>query len=261
MFPLLFEIPVFGGIRIYTYGVLVALAYLSGILWTTHEAKKAGISSELVLDLAFYIIVASLVGARILYIMIEWKRYAAQPLNILKIWEGGLVFYGGLIGATLTAVVFIKKHHLDFFKIADVFVPGLSLGHAIGRLGCFAAGCCYGREAPHSFWSVVYPANHFSLAPAGIPLLPSQLFESAASLLIFFVLIFWRKRKSFHGQIFLIYVVFYSAARIFLETLRGNSVQGFVISHWLSTSQMISGVLILMALIIYYKKRCPYEKK
>ena len=261
MYPLLFEIPIFGGIRIYTYGVLVALAYFTGILWTTHEAKKSGISSELVLDLAFYIIIASLVGARTLYIIIEWKRYTTHPLDMLKIWEGGLVFYGGLIGAMITAIGFIKKHRLNFFKIADVFVPGLSLGHAIGRLGCFAAGCCYGKEAPHSFLAVVYPPNHFSLAPAGIPLLPSQLFESAASLLIFFVLVFWRKRKRFEGERFLIYVILYSVARAFLETLRGNSVQGFIIPQWLSTSQMISGVLVMSAMIIYYKKRRLYEKK
>jgi phosphatidylglycerol:prolipoprotein diacylglycerol transferase len=258
MFPLLFEIPLFGGIKIYTYGVLVALGFVLGIWWSTREAKRVGIRSDFVLDLSFYIIIAALVGSRILYILIDWRRYAEHPADVFKIWEGGLVFYGGFIGAVLTSVYYIRKHRQSFLRVADVFMPGLALGHAIGRLGCFAAGCCYGRPTdPNAWYAVIFPSNAYSLAPVGVPLIASQLLESAAALVIFLALVFFARRKKFDGEIFLLYLVFYSVSRAFLETLRGESVQGFLIPHVLSTSQAISIGLVILAAFLYarLKKR------
>jgi phosphatidylglycerol:prolipoprotein diacylglycerol transferase len=252
MFPVLFEIPLFGGIHIYSYGVLVASGFVLGILWTVHEAKIAQINPDLVLDLSFYIILSALIGSRILYIFVDWDRYVAHPMDVLKIWEGGLVFYGGFIGATLTSLYYLRKHKMGFLKTADLFMPGLALGHAIGRLGCFAAGCCYGRHTD-SFLAVTFPYSSFSLAPPGLPIFPSQLFESAAELLIFLVLIFFRRKKKFEGEIFLIYLVLYSVSRSILETFRGDSVRGFIIPGWLSTSQLISGCLIAIAAVIYFR--------
>ncbi len=257
MFPLIFEIPVFGGIRIYTYGVLVALAFVVGLSWTVHEAKRVNISSEKILDLGFYIILSALVGSRILYVMIEFKKYWAHPLDILKIWEGGLVFYGGLLGAIGTSFLYIRKQHMSFLQIADLFSPGIALGHSIGRLGCFAAGCCYGRSALGSVFAVFYPPSRFTLAPPGVPLYPSQLFESAAALGIFFLLLGIRRKKKFNGQIFLAYLLLYGIARLFLETFRGTSVQGFIIPDLLSSSQLISLVLIGIAVIGIIKLRHP----
>jgi phosphatidylglycerol---prolipoprotein diacylglyceryl transferase len=252
MFPLLFEIPVFGGLKIYTYGVLVALGFVAGIWWSTREGKFAGIKSNFILDLSFYIILSALIGSRILYIFIDWRRYLEHPIDVIKIWEGGLVFYGGFIGAVLTSIYYIRKHDQKFLRVADVFMPGLALGHAIGRLGCFAAGCCYGRPTDgNAWWAVVFPSNPFSLAPAGVPLIASQLLESAAEFVIFLLLVFLRRRKRFDGEIFLLYLVFYSVSRALLETLRGDSVQGFLIPHVLSTSQFISILLVILAGIIY----------
>lgn len=253
MFPLLFEIPIFGGVKIYTYGVLVALGFVAGIWWTTREAKLAGIKSDFVLDLAFYIIIAALVGSRILYIFIDWRRYVENPLDVIKIWEGGLVFYGGLIGAAVVSLYYIRKRRQSFLKVADIFMPGVALGHTIGRLGCFAAGCCYGRPAdPNAWWAVVFPSNPFSLAPVGTPLVPSQLLEAGTEFLIFLLLIFFRRRKKFDGEVFLLYLVFYSVSRSVLETLRGDSVRGYLIPGLLSTSQFISIGLVILAGIIYY---------
>lgn len=261
MHPLLFEIPIFGstggGIRIYTYGVLVALAFLAGILWTAREARHARhaetspVNPEKILDLSFYIVLAALVGSRILYILIEWQRYVAHPLDVFRIWEGGLVFYGGFLGALLISLFYVRRHKLKYLQLADFFVVGTALGHSIGRLGCFAAGCCYGREAPNSFFSVTFPSSRFSLALPGVPLFPSQLFESAASFLIFLVLVFLSRKKRFNGQIFLMYIVLYSISRSLLETFRGDSVRGFMIPHFVSTSQFISACLLVMAIVIY----------
>jgi phosphatidylglycerol:prolipoprotein diacylglycerol transferase len=253
MFPLLFEIPLFGGIKVYTYGVLVALGFVAGIWWAVRAGKLARIKPDFVLDLSFYIIVAALVGSRLLYIAIDWQRYAERPLDVLKIWEGGLVFYGGLIGAMAVSLYYIRKHRQSFLKVADVFMPGVALGHGIGRLGCFMAGCCYGRPAdPNAWWAVAFPQNPFSLAPAGVPLVPSQILEAAAEFAIFIVLVAVRRRKGFDGQIFLLYLVLYSVSRSVLETFRGDSVRGYLIPEILSTSQFISIGLVILAAIVYY---------
>ncbi len=251
MHPLLFEIPLFSGIRVYTYGVLVALGFVVGITWTVREGKKIGIAPDIVMDLAFYIILATLVGARLLYIIVEWHRYALDILGIFRIWEGGLVFYGGLISSILVSIFYLKKHRLPFFKVADLFMPGVALGHAIGRLGCLAAGCCYGRPADGFFAALTFPATEYSLAPAGIPLFPSQLMEMAAELGIFLILTLASRRKKFDGAVFLLYIVLYSVARSILETFRGDVVRGFVIPGWLSTSQFVSIIMFLVATALY----------
>lgn len=256
MFPLLFEIPLFGGIRIYTYGVLVAAAFVVGILWTLREARIAGAHPDRVLDLSFYVILAALVGSRILYILEEWERYAAEPLSIFRIWEGGLVFYGGLIGAILVSVWYVQKHRLGFLATADLFMPGVSLGHLIGRLGCFSAGCCYGRETdPSSLWAVVFPPHRYSLAPPGVPLIATQLIEAAVSLAVFFFLLQVRRRKRFTGQVFLIYLIVYGLARAALEPLRAEMVRGSLLGSWLSPSQGISLLLVLLAAVAYFRFR------
>ncbi|MBI1909329.1 MAG: prolipoprotein diacylglyceryl transferase [Deltaproteobacteria bacterium] len=261
MLPILLKIPLpflSHEIPIYTYGLLVATAFLAGIWWSAHEAKKVNLSPDFVFDLSFYIVVAAIIGSRVLYIVVDYDRYLSHPLDILKIWEGGLVFYGGLIAAIGTSLYYAKRKKTPFLVVADLFTPGVALGHAIGRLGCFAAGCCYGRPVTEShFWAVTFPHNGTSLAPAGIPLYPTQLMESAAELALFLILIALRRRKKFTGQIFLSYVVLYGISRSVLEVFRGDAIRGFVIPGILSTSQLISGLLISAAIIysIYLKKR------
>ncbi|MBI3541351.1 MAG: prolipoprotein diacylglyceryl transferase [Deltaproteobacteria bacterium] len=267
MYPLLFEIPLFGGIRIYTYGVLVALGFLGGIAWTVREAKRAGVDSDRILDLCFYIVLSALVGSRILYVIVDWQRYLSNPLEVLKIWEGGLVFYGGLIGAILMSLYYLRKHKMSFLKVADLFVPGIALGHAIGRLACFAAGCCYGRPvALGSFFSVIFPHRPYSLAPAGIPLFPSQLFESVAEFLIFLFLVFLGRRKKqnvegatrapmIDGQLFSVYLMLYGVSRMVLEVFRGDSIRGYLIPQVLTTSQFISGILVVIGVVLYRRGR------
>lgn len=257
MFPLLFEIPIFGGLKIYTYGVLYALGVVAAILVTVREAKRCGIRSDFILDLTFYIILGNLIGARVLYIITEWRRYLTDPLGVFKIWEGGLVFYGGLFGAVMVGFFYIRRHRQNFLQIGDLYMPGLALGHGIGRLGCFAAGCCYGREAPGSLISsglaVVFPSNPLSLAPAGVPLFPTQLAEAAVLFLISGFLLLLLRKKKFDGQVLLVYLVLYSVARGILEIYRGDSVRGFLIPNVLSTSQFISGLLIILAIVVYLR--------
>ena len=256
MLPLLFQIPLFGGIRIYTYGVMIALAFIAGILWTFHEARLAGrkMGRDQILDLSFYIILAALAGARLFYIFIDWERYAAHPLDILKIWEGGLVYYGGLIAAIVVSFIYVRRHQLSFLYTADLFAPAIALGYAFARVGCFSAGCCYGRVvAADSFFAVVFPDVPYGLAPPGIPLFATQLVALASTLVIFALLILIRRRQRFTGQVFLSYLILYGIARTILEYFRASDVTGPLMLSSITRAQFISLFLILAASLTYMK--------
>jgi phosphatidylglycerol---prolipoprotein diacylglyceryl transferase len=253
MFPVLFKIPLFSGIPIYSYGVLVATAFLMGIFWASREAKMEGVDPDFVLDLAFYVVISAIIGSRIVFILVEWERYAANPLDVLKIWEGGLVFYGGFIGALIASFVYIKTKGHKFLRIGDLMIPGLALGHMFGRFGCFFAGCCYGRPVPGDpFWAITFPFNATGLAPAGVPLFPSQLLEAGLNFIIFLVLIFIRRNKKFTGQVLLSYMIIYGIVRSILEIFRGDAVRGYVIPEILTTSQFISSIFVFLAIVSYF---------
>lgn len=254
MFPILFQIPdwfpLLGGKALHVYGVMTAVGFLSGLFWVRYEAKRVHINPEKLMDLFFCVVLAAVIGARILFVFVSVPQWWEDPLVFFRVWEGGLVFYGGMIAAVLTSVWYLHKHHIPFLPVADIFAPGLALGHAFGRIGCFAASCCYGREAPGSWWSVIFPHTDFSIAPVGIPLYNTQLMESFWLFFIFLFLFFFRKRKRFDGEIFLLYLIFYPILRIVIETFRGDQIRG--IFWWgVSTSQMISIVWILIAVIIW----------
>ena len=256
MFPILFQfpawLPLIGGRALHTYGLMVALAFLFGMLWVRYEAKRLGINPQKMMDLFFYVVVAAIVGSRLLYVFASVPRWWEDPLVFFRIWEGGLVFYGGLIGAVLISVWYCRRHRLKFLTIADVFTPGIALGHVLGRLGCFSAGCCYGHEAPvGSFWSFVFPEGRFGIAPPNLPLYPVQLFESFGELTIFALLFLFRKRKKFEGEVFVLYITLYPVLRTILEFFRGDKVRGFIVEGVLSTSQFISIIWFVLALIFW----------
>lgn len=265
MFPVLWtipeSIPLLGGVTIYTYGALVASAFLCGIFWIMHEARLAGVDRGKVADLTFYVIVAAIVGSRILYVIVEYERFLAHPLDILKIWEGGLVFYGGLLACIAISWWYAKRQGWTLRGTADLFMPGVALGHAIGRVGCLMAGCCYGRPVSGDpWWALTFPYRESSLAPTGIPLFPSQPIESLMELMIFGILIAVRRHKKFEGQVFLIYLIIYAVLRSILEVFRGDMVRGFIIPGILSTAQLIS-LLVIIVSIVYYRRLKIQEKK
>lgn len=261
MFPILFKIPIFGGLSLHTYGLLVALGFLSGILWVSHESKRLNQPTDKLMDLCFYIIISAMIGSRIYYMIFEQPDFWDHPLDFFKIWEGGLVFYGGLIAAVLVSIWYFRKHHLDFWKISDIFIPGVALGHAFGRLGCFSAGCCYGKAVSESFhWGVIFPPSAESIAPVGISVYPTQLFESGAEFLIFFILFSFRKQKKFDGQILVLYLVLYSIARFSIDFLRGDTDRylGFTSAQYVSMILFSLGIIFW---IVRSKKGRTYVSK
>jgi len=241
MHPVLFSI---GPITIHTYGVFVALGFASAIAVSVWLSRKEGFPPQAIIDAAFVAIVSAIVGSRVLYVFMNPVYYSENPLDIFKLWEGGLVFSGGLIFAVIVLIFYLRRRKLPTLKAADILAPGLALGQAVGRIGCFSAGCCYGRptDAP---WAVVFKDPQ-TLALPGIPLHPTQLYAALGGLLVFGILIFLRTRKNFEGQIFIWFLILHSTLRLVVERFRGDP-RGFIPGTQMSVTQLLTLLILLGA--------------
>jgi len=249
MHPILLE---FGFVRIFTYGLLVAMGFFLAIMLGAHLAKKEGMDPQQIIDLCFYIMVASLLGARVLYVVVEYDYFSVYPLEAFKFWKGGLVFYGGLMGGMAAAAIYMKRNGMNFMKVADLLTPALALGQGIGRWGCFFAGCCYGGRTDLP-WAITF-SDPKSLAPLGIPLHPTQIYLSLNAIAICLFLLWLHRRKSFDGQVLWTYGVLYSIGRFIIEYLR-NDDRGFAVEGVLSTSQFVGILFLLLSVVMLLKLR------
>ena len=256
MYPELFKL---GPITIYSYGVLLAASYLLGLRLAMHRAKKRGLEANRVLDLGIYIIIAALVGAKLLLLVTDFSEFRRDPMAIVSLARSGGVFYGGLIVAVGTAFWYISRHAMPFWTTCDVFAPGIALGHVTGRLGCFAAGCCYGRVTTMP-WGVTFTNPLAALnvgTPLGLPLHPTQLYEAGAELLILGILL-WTERKGrpFAGRTFWLYMLLYAISRFIIEFYRGDPRGSVGI---FSTSQFISVILapLAIAMLVWLSRGTP----
>jgi len=249
VFPELFKL---GPITLYSYGVLLAVSYLVGLKLAMARAKKRNLDSTRVLDLGIYIIVAALVGAKLLLLVVDVEHYWNNPVEIVSLLRSGGVFYGGLILAVAVAFWYIARHKMPFWTTCDVFAPGIALGHVTGRLGCFAAGCCYGKPTDVA-WGVIFtdPLAAANVGtPLGIRLHPTQLYEAGAELLILaFLLATERRGRPFPGRTFWLYMFLYAVSRYVIEIYRGDP-RGVVPYLGISTSQFISVILVPLSLFM-----------
>jgi phosphatidylglycerol:prolipoprotein diacylglycerol transferase len=207
----------------------------------------------LLLDFSTWLLLVSLLGAKVLMVLSDWRFYQQNPGEIFSrsTFLAGGVFYGGLIAGVLFAVWYIRLHHLPFWKVVDVYSPAISLGLGLGRIGCFAAGCDYGKPTT-SAWGVVFTdpiAHEVTGVPLGVRLYPTQPIMMLTSLSIFAILMWRYSRKSRDGEIFVLYLALYAVARFFIEFLRGDEDRGFVFNHLLSTSQFIA--ILAMATAVW----------
>lgn len=276
MHPVL--INVFGWFNIHTYGLMIATGFLVGMQLGVRQARRVDLSpkrnfDQFILDLTFWILIVAMIGSRILFIIVEWdKGYAQDPIKIFRFWEGGLVFYGGFIASVLFSYIYSKSKKRDFFQVSDILIPSVALGHFFGRIGCFAAGCCWGVAADPDFaLAVQFPSGslaHNSLkaaeviaynAPYTNHVHPVQLYESFGELSIFFILLAVRPRKRFHGQVLLTYLFLYPILRTTLEFFRGDVARGEnVLGTPLSTSQFISvgiATCAVMIMVVLLRRR------
>lgn len=246
MHPILFKI---GPLTIFTYGFFIALAFITGISWASWEAKRLNEDPEKIMDVGFYIVIAAIIGSRLLFVLLNLKEYINNPLNIIKIWEGGLVFHGGLIASLLVGFFYLKKRQLSIWKFTDIVAPALALGQSIGRIGCLMAGCCYGKETTLP-WGIVFTDPH-TLAIQHTKLHPTQIYSSIAAFGIFCLLLLLRKRKSFEGQIFWSYIALYSISRSIIDIFRGDGIHIFF-NNTVSYSQILGIVFFFSALYMLW---------
>ena len=259
MYPELFRI---GNFPINTYGVLLSLAFLTALLVAARLAGRDGLPRERIYDLGLWMLLAALVGSKLLLLWAE-PEYRANPWHLLSLdfLRSGGVFYGGFIGAVVTGFFLVRRYGLPWWKTADAFAPGIALGQAIGRQGCFAAGCCWGKPT-NLPWGVRFTelGHEITGVPIDARLHPTQLYESAAAFIIFLFLLWLHRRKLFNGQVILFYAVLYAITRFTIEFVRDDprgDIAGLTTLTGLSTSQLISlivGALALILLVLRWRR-------
>lgn len=256
MFPELFHL---GSFWLPTYGFLVAIGVMAGLTVAAKLAQRAGVDSENAWNLGALIVIASIVGAKVMLIINDWGWYSSHPGEIFSFstLQAGGVFYGGLIAAVALSLWYIRRHHLPVLATCDAFAPGIALGHAIGRLGCFAAGCCYGKPTTLP-WGIRFTnplANRISGTPLGVALHPTELYESLFELLNFFFLYWLVKRKTNDGQVLGAYMFLYGVARFFIEFVRGDPERGSVFGGLMTGTQLISVFLVLAGTALWLRRK------
>ena len=254
MYPQIFHI---GRFFLPTYGLLVATGVLLGLWISVRNSARQGIDPEKAWNLGILVVLCGIVGAKVLYVVYDWNTYPhwTDIFSVSTLQAGG-VFSGGLIAALLAAAWYIRRNRMPALATCDAFAPGLALGHAIGRVGCFAAGCCFGKPT-HAWWGVTFtnPVAHDLVGtPLNEALEPTQLFESAVELANFFLLMWMLKRKKFDGQVFGAYLILYGMARFFLEFLRGDPGRGTVFGGLMSGTQLIAIGLVVVGGVIWFLK-------
>ncbi len=258
MHPVLFDL---FGLKIYSYGVMIAIGFLLAVILGTWRAKKEGIEPVRIIDLSFYLLIAGILGAKIALFLGSPGYYLKSGKNLLGLMRSGGVILGGIIAAVIVALIYLKKHKLPTWKILDIAAPSVVLGQAIGRLGCFLAGCCYGKFCDAS-WAVEFtdPIAHKN---TGVPLHemlhPTQLYNSIGNFIIFIILSVLYKKKKFDGQVFLFYMLLYPISRITTEFFRGDTSR-ITIGGPLSDAQYIGIASIIIAMFFMIKKMKKQDK-
>lgn len=259
MFPQLLH---FGSFSLPTYGFLVATGVLVGLIVAANMAKRQGLDPEKAWNLGILAVLFAIIGAKVLLFINDWGWYSSHPREIFSMstWQAGGVFYGGLLGAIAVSVWYIRRNNMPVMRTCDAFAPGLALGHAIGRLGCFAAGCCYGKHTDLP-WGVTFTnplAQTISGTPLGIPIHPTQLYESIVELGNFFILFWLIRHKKFEGQVIGAYLFLYGVARYFIEFVRDDPERGSVFGGVMTGTQFISICLVLAGAALWlWRKKIP----
>ncbi|MDD5108082.1 MAG: prolipoprotein diacylglyceryl transferase [Candidatus Omnitrophica bacterium] len=234
------EICHIGSFTIYSYGLMLVLAFFTCVYLASLQAKKERVDPESIFNLCFFVFIFGIIGARFFYCLNNFSFYLRNPLEIIMLQHGGMAWFGGLIFGTAAAVIFIKKNKMGLFKTLDLLVPFIALGQAIGRIGCLLNGCCYGRPSEFGIYFKIFDQV----------LIPTQLYSSLLLLLIFFILRFMQNRKHATGQILCAYLFLYPIKRFFIEYFRNDSPRIFC---GLTLFQILSLVMFFVFLLVFIK--------
>lgn len=244
MHPILFRI---GPLALRSWGLMLLIGFLLGYWLAVKRASRYGVPKSMLLDLALYLLLAGIIGGRLVYVLLNLPFYVSNPIQILAIWNGGLSFYGSLGAGVLTTLLFCRRRGIGFLQIADLITPSLVLGYAFGRIGCFLNGCCYGVPTTLP-WGVKFPGVFF-----GEPVHPVQLYASAANFLFMFLLLWFDKeKKKVTGQTFSLYMMLYALYRILAEILRkGATAQ--ILFDGMTQAQVASIILFFIGVYLWVK--------
>ncbi len=259
MHPIAFHL---GGLTVHWYGILTAVGFLAGFWTASRRGFPDGIAPEKIMDFAPWLMLGAIIGARMWHVISYWREeFSQKPLiEIFMIQNGGLVFYGGFIGACLATIIYTQRKKIPIWKFADVLTPSLPLGHFFGRLGCLMTGCCFGKACSLP-WAITFPPGHEThrAGEAGIPLHPTQIYESLLNLGLYFFLAWLYRRKKFDGQIFATYLICYAVLRSFVEIFRADYKADEYFFHGaISPGQAVSIGIITAGIILFWKlpRRC-----
>lgn len=236
-----------GKLTVHGYGLMIGIGILCCVYMAYYRAPKKGLNADAIMDIAIYGVIAGFIGAKLLFLIVEFKAFLQHPLQLLG--SSGFVVYGGIIAGVIAAIIYCKKKNYRFMEYFDLAAPSIAMAQGFGRIGCFLAGCCYGKTT-ESFLGVVFPEN--SMAPSGIKLLPTQLFSSAGNFLIMAILLLYSRKAKKPGDVGILYMFLYGIGRFLIEFLRIDDRGGF----WLlSTSQWISIGVVAFAAVLYVRNK------
>lgn len=242
-----------GPLTIHGYGLMIAIGVVCALLVTAGRSKKRGLVPDMIYSMGLLAVVFGFIGAKLLYCIIEFKSFLANPLSILS--GGGFVVYGGIIAGVLAAYIYCRKKKVSFLKYFDLSAPSISLAQGFGRIGCFLAGCCYGARTD-SFFGIVFQNSAF--APNGVKLIPTQLISSGGDFLFAALLLLYSRKPRQDGRVGALYLILYSIGRFIIEFFRGDE-RGAVGA--LSTSQFISLFTLVLGIALFFKDKMPWVKK
>jgi phosphatidylglycerol:prolipoprotein diacylglycerol transferase len=248
MHPILFEV---GNFTVYTYGFSIAIGALLGLTYMTWQGKKQfGLSFDTINSLFIFIVVAAIVGGKVFFFFEDPGYYTK---NINKLFAGsGFVFYGSFLFAVPVMLWFFKKYNIPTLAMLDIMAVVTCIVHGFGRIGCFMAGCCYGKPTG-SIFGITFTNPVCQAKPLNTPLHPTQLYEASFIFCLLMLLFLLKSKKRFDGQLFLLYLILYASGRGVLEIFRGDVARGFIINNWLSHSQFISIIIIGVAVFYYFR--------
>lgn len=236
-----------GPVTIHGYGLMIGIGVLCCVFLAMKRAEKHGLNSDAILDIAIWGLIGGFLGAKLLYLIVEWRRFFENPLALLG--SEGFVVYGGIIAGVLAAIIYCKCKHLVFLDYFDIAAASIAMAQGFGRIGCFLAGCCYGKETDLPI-GIVFPEG--SLAPAGVKLLPTQLLSSAGNFLIMTILLLAYPKRKKKGDIGFLYMLLYGVGRFLIEFLRSDNRGSVGI---LSTSQFISLFIVLGGVLLLCNRK------
>ena len=240
----------FGPLTVTWYGILVASGFLLGLWTASRRALRDNIDPEKIFDLGTWLLVGTIVGARAMYVTTYWKEeFAGKPFSeIFMVQHGGIVFYGGFIGASLACMLFAWRKHLPLWRLADILAPSIALGSFVGRYGCLMNGCCYGRPTDLP-WAIHFPPDHET---HGIGVHPTQIYDSTLNLILYAFLAWLFRRKKFDGQVFATYLIAYAVLRSFVELFRGDYTPVHYLGP-LTPAQLVSIGIVAAGIILLVK--------